>query len=80
MVMKSQILRSADFLVDFLSETNTEQFRLKALGKKIAKGPMTIQEFQTLNGEIEVEAKKDARVFCENLDTYVKTFTEINNQ
>jgi hypothetical protein len=45
MVMKSQILRSADFLVDFLSETNTEQFRLKALGKQIVQGPKTIHEF-----------------------------------
>ena len=31
-VLKSMILRSSEFLVEFLKETNNEQFILKALG------------------------------------------------
>jgi PX domain len=32
MVLKSMVLRSSEFLVEFLKESNTDQFMLKALG------------------------------------------------
>ena len=42
--MKSQILRSSEFLVEFLRETNVEQFMLKALGAQQEEGPKKITE------------------------------------
>lgn len=43
-VMKSQILRSSEFLVEFLREINVDQFMLKALGAQQEEGPKKITE------------------------------------
>ena len=53
-VMKSQILRSSEFLVEFLREINVDQFMLKALGAQQEEGPKKITEIQTLGGDIDI--------------------------
>jgi hypothetical protein len=64
-VMKSMILRSSEFLVEFLREPNTEQFMLKALGAQQEEGPRKITEIQTLGGDIDVQARKTSKQFCD---------------
>ena len=54
MVLKSFVLRSSDFLVEFLKEANTEQFMLKALASQQEDGPRKISEISTLGGDIDV--------------------------
>lgn len=76
--MKSQVLRSADFLVDFLKESNIDQFMLKALGSQMDNGPRKLAEFSTLGGEIEINVRKSAKNFSDNFDKFIDTFTEIN--
>ncbi len=41
---------------------------LKALGTQMDAGPKKLSEFTTLGGEIEVNAKKNAKNFCDNFD------------
>eukprot|EP00347_Sterkiella_histriomuscorum_P002889 403366404 len=78
-VMKSQVLRSAEFLVDFLKEPSMDQFMLRAMGTTYEQGPKKLSEFTTLGGEIEINAKKQAKVFCEGFDKFIDTYSEINN-
>ncbi|CDW76278.1 px domain containing protein [Stylonychia lemnae] len=78
-VLKSQILRSADFLVDFLREPSVDQFMLKALGTQQDAGPRKLAEFNTLGGQIEINGRKRAKAFCDNLDAFNDTYQEINN-
>lgn len=77
--MKSQILRSADFLVDFLKEPSIDQYMLKALGTQMDNGPTRLNEFLTLGGEIEINTKSRAKNFADNFEKFIDTFTEINN-
>ena len=77
--MKSQVLRTADFLVDFLKEPSTDMFMAKSLGKTLAQGPRKITDFRTLNGEIEIVHRKRASQFADNFDKFNDTYHEINN-
>lgn len=43
------------------------------------KGPKSIYDFKTLNGEIDVLANKKAKDFCEDLDRFVISNKEISN-
>ena len=63
-VMKSQILRGCEFLVEFLREPNIEAIQLRIMGTKQDIGPKSIYDFKTLIGEIEVNATKNAQDFC----------------
>ena len=77
--MRSQILRSAEFLVDFLKEPTMESFMLKALGTTMDQGPKRLADFTTLGGEIEINARKQAKIFCDNFEKFNDTYSEINN-
>ena len=68
--LRSQILKTSTFLVAFLSETNQDQFNLKLLTIEQEVGPRNIYEFKTLTGEIEVERRRNAAKFCENLPKF----------
>jgi hypothetical protein len=48
------VLRSAEFLVEFLKDPDVEQFKLKILGASMDSGPKKISEISTLGGEIDV--------------------------
>ena len=66
-ILKSHVLRTSKFLVAFLSETNQEQFNVKLLTIEEENGPKNIYEFRTLTGQIEVEQRKRAAKFCDQL-------------
>ena len=70
-VMKSQILRGSDFLVQFLKEPSIEEFHVKVMSSKLEQGPKSIMEFKTLTGEIEIQSTQKAKEFCENLSEFV---------
>ena len=55
------ILRSAPFLLDFLKESDKDQYLLKALGSQMEKGPHKIADIATLGGQIDVTAGKRAK-------------------
>lgn len=48
------VLRSAPFLLEFLKESDPDQFVLKAIGSQMDIGPKKISEIVTLGGEIDV--------------------------
>ena len=73
------VLRSSEYLVEFLREANVEQFVLKALGAQQAEGPRRIADMATLGGDIDVHARKTATSFCDNFGTYINTYSEINS-
>jgi hypothetical protein len=56
-IMRSQVLRSAEFLVEFLREADVEQFHAKVVTAKYNKGPEKLDEIKTLFGGIEVGAQ-----------------------
>jgi len=51
-----------------LQESNQEAFNLKLLSIEEEYGPKNIYDFKTLTGEIEVEKRQRASIFCDNLD------------
>lgn len=56
-----------------------DQFMLRAMGTTYEQGPRKLAEFHTLGGEIEVNAKKQAKQFCDNYEKFIDTYQEINN-
>jgi hypothetical protein len=79
MVLKSFVLRSSEFLVEFLKESNSETFMLKALAAQQEEGPRKITEISTLGGDIDVQARKTSKAFCENFGPFIDTYAEINS-
>lgn len=77
-ILKSQVLRTSKFLVAFLQESNQEAFNLKLLSIEEDYGPKNIYDFKTLTGEIEVEKRQRASIFCDNLDNFSKEYERIN--
>ena len=73
-VNKSQVLRSAPFYVDFLKETNQDEFTLKAMGTSLESGPKKLFDIATLSGEIDVNAKKSAINFCDNMEQWTDQY------
>ena len=64
--------------MDFLSEPDHEQFVLKSVRAQIELGPQTLTDIHTLNGEVDVQAKRRAKQFCENFESFLNANTEIN--
>ena len=77
-LLKSMVLRSSEFLVEFLREPDSQQFMLKALAAQQEEGPRKISDIATLGGEIDIQARKTARAFCDNFNSYINTYAEIN--
>ena len=77
-VLRSQVLKTSKFLVAFLSEQNQDQFNLKLLTIEEEVGPRNIYEFRTLTGEIEVEKRRKATKFCDNMSTFTKQYYKIS--
>lgn len=73
------ILRTCDFLVDFLKESDPHTYMVRALSAQQEEGPRKLNDIATLGGEIDVQAKKSARKFCDNFDSFISTYSEINN-
>lgn len=73
------MLRTAEFLVDFLKEPSIDQFITKSLRNTLAEGPRKLTDFRTLNGEIEIVHRKRASQFADNFDKFNDTYNEINN-
>ena len=78
-IMTSQVLRSAEFLVDFLREGDVEQFSRKVVAAKIGKGPERIDQINTLYGDVEVNAGKRAKKFCRRMGKYIETQSDITS-
>ena len=77
-ILRSQVLKTSKFLVAFLSETNQEQFNLKLLTIEEEVGPRNIYEFKTITGEIEVERRRKATKFCDQMGTFTKQYFKIS--
>ena len=71
------MLKTSQFLVAFLQETNQEQFNLKLLTIEEEVGPRNIYEFKTLTGEIEVDRRRKATKFCDQMETFTKQYFKI---
>jgi hypothetical protein len=52
---------------------------LKALAAQQEEGPRKISEISTLGGDIDVQARKSAKAFCENFGPFIDTYAEINS-
>lgn len=76
-MLRSQVLKTSKFLVAFLSETNQEQFNLKLLTIEEEVGPRNIYEFRTITGEIEVERRRNATKFCDQMTNFTKQYHKI---
>ena len=76
--MRSQVLKTSKFLVAFLQENNQEQFNLKLLSIEDEVGPRNIYEFKTITGEIEVERRRKATKFCDQMATFQKQYYKIS--
>ena len=76
--MKSQVLRSAEFLVEFLREAAVDQFHAKVVTAKYNKGPEKLDEIKTLFGGIEVGAPPRAKRLCYKLDNYITAYQDIS--
>lgn len=61
--MKSQVLRSAEFLVEFLRESDIEQFYAKVVTAKYNKGPESLEEINTIFGDIDVAGSNRSKKF-----------------
>ena len=72
------MLRSAEFLVEFLKETDATQFRAKQHTAKHNKGPERLDELNTLYGGIDIGFTKRAKHFCYKLNNYITTYEDIN--
>ena len=77
-VLRSQVLKTSKFLVAFLRESDQENFNLKLLTIEEETGPRNIYEFKTLTGEIEVERRRKATKFCDQLGPFSKQYEKIN--
>eukprot|EP00347_Sterkiella_histriomuscorum_P022193 403331347 len=77
-VMRSQVMRSAEFLVEFLREADTEQFYAKMVTAKYNKGPERLEQIATLYGDVDVTAGKRAKRLCRKLPRYIETYDDIN--
>ena len=76
-ILRSQVLKTSKFLIDFLSEANHEQFRLRSLSMLQETGPRNIYEFKTITGEIDVERRRKAIKFCEQLPRFQREYERI---
>ena len=76
-ILRSQVLKTSNFLMAFLQETNQDQFNLKLLTIENEIGPRNIYEFKTITGEIEVERRRNAAKFCENLPKFQTEYAKI---
>jgi len=76
-IMKSQVLRSAELLVEFLREADVEQFHAKVVNARVNKGPQKLDEIQTLTGGIQVSAPPKAKSLCFKLENYIQTYEDI---
>ena len=76
-ILRSQVLKTSTFLMAFLQETNQDQFNLKLLTIENEIGPRNIYEFKTITGEIEVERRRNAAKFCENLPKFQTEYAKI---
>lgn len=72
------MLKTSKFLVAFLKESSQENFNLKLLTIEEETGPRNIYEFKTLTGEIEVEKRRKATKFCDQLGTFARQYEKIN--
>ena len=77
-MLRSQVLKTSKFLVAFLSETNQEQFNLKLLTIEEEVGPRNIYEFRTITGEIEVERRRNATKFCDQMTNFTKQYYKVS--
>lgn len=66
-ILKSQTLRSSEFLVDFLRENQDHIFQEKSRTAILKEGPKKIDELQTLTGEADIEVAEESQKFREGL-------------
>ena len=72
------VLRTSEFLVKFLQESDQQEFMLRAVAASQEEGPRNINDITTLGGEIDVKANKQAKQFCDNFSNFINTYGEIN--
>lgn len=73
------ILRSCEFLVEFLKESDSQTFMIRALAAAQEEGPRKLSDIATLGGEIDVQAKRSSKAFCDNFGSFINTYGEINS-
>ena len=78
-ILKSMTLRGCPFMVDFLRENVPKNFAAvvtKNLGDK--NNPHTLDDLNTLTGEIDVEVSPEAKAFCDSLPEMTDTYYNIS--
>jgi hypothetical protein len=76
--MKSKILRSSKFVVDFLKEQDQYKFGYDLSVKENAMGPKRVKQIKTLTGEILCEASDMAKAFSDNFESFNSQYQHIN--
>jgi hypothetical protein len=77
--MKSQVLRSSQYLLDFLQITDYDQFKLKSIAADVKVGPKSVYDYNTLSGSISVSATEEATEFCNSYESFIKNFKSVNS-
>lgn len=69
-IMKSKVLRSCKFMVDFLKEQDQYKFGYDLSVKENTQGPKKVKQIKTLTGEILCEASDMAKNFSNNFYSF----------
>jgi hypothetical protein len=78
-ILKSMTLRGCPFMVDFLRENVPKNFAL-TIKQNLADNtaPHTLDDLNTLTGEIDVEVSPEAKSFCDGLPVMTDTYYNIS--
>lgn len=77
-ILKSKILRSCKFVIDFLKEQDQYKFGHQLAHKENKTGPKRVKQIKTLTGEILCEASDMAKQFSDNFNSFNAAYQRIN--
>lgn len=78
-IMKSKVLRSSKFLVEFLKQQDQYKFGYDLSQKEQKRGPRKVKQIKTLTGEILCEASDMAKGFAAGFQDFNTEYQRINH-
>ncbi len=78
--MRSEELKSSQFLLDFLFEQDFKAWTHALKEAEKIKAPRTIEEYATLNGQARVQASAAATQFCQNSLDYSDSYKLLHQE
>ena len=77
--MKSKVLRSSKFMVEFLKQQDQYKFGYDLSQKEQKQGPRKVKQIKTLTGEILCEASDMAKSFAAGFQEFNSEYQRINH-